>query len=55
MKFPTARLRNISLEIVHEKVHGQVTVNVPKQGLFTEIKRMAEDIITWAPDFQEFR
>jgi hypothetical protein len=40
-----ARLRNISLEIVHEKMYGQVSLRVPKQSLFKEMKHMAEDVI----------
>lgn len=38
MRLLTARLRNISLEIVHEKVYGQVTLSVPKQSLLKESK-----------------
>lgn len=34
IRFLTARLRNINLETVHEKVYGQITLSFQKQSLF---------------------
>lgn len=48
----THKVSDCLFEKLYEKVYGQITLSIPKQSLFKEIKYMAHDVIIKS-DFQD--